>query len=90
VVRAELPPHAARRLALGNQLIDAHECARLGAFDEVVAPADVVPRALEIAAELAAMPAQVYARTKAELRGATITRLRKAAAEDPLLGRWVG
>src|SRR5215216_6316543 len=89
VVRAELPPHAARLLALGNQLIDAQECLRLGAFDEVVAPADVVPRALEVAAELAAMPAHVYARTKAELRGATITHLRRAVADDPLLSRWV-
>jgi len=89
VVRAELPPHAARLLALGNELIDARECVRLGAFDEVVAPSEVVPRALEVAAELAAMPAHVYARTKAELRGATITHLRKAVVEDPLLGRWV-
>src|SRR3954471_20521502 len=90
VVRAELPPHAARRLALGNQLIAAHDCVRLGAFAEVVAPADVVPRALEVAAELGAMPAHVYARTKAELRGATIARLREAVVDDPLLSRWTG
>src|SRR5215208_6459822 len=85
VVRAELPPHAARLLALGNRLVDAETCARLGAFDEVVAPDDVVPRALEVAAELAAMPAEVYARTKAELRGGTITQLRRAVVDDPLL-----
>jgi enoyl-CoA hydratase len=90
VVRAELPPHAARLLALGNELVDAQTCLRLGAFDEVVEPDDVVPRALEVATELAAMPADVYARTKAELRGVTILRLRDAVAEDPLLGRWVG
>jgi enoyl-CoA hydratase len=89
VVRAELPPHAARTLALGNQLVDAETCRRLGAFDEVVAPADVLPRSLEVAHELAAMPGDVYARTKAELRGATIMRLREAAAADPLLERWV-
>jgi enoyl-CoA hydratase len=90
VVRAELPPHAARLMALGNQLVDAQECVRLGAFDEVVAPEQVVPRALEVAAELAAMPAHVYARTKAELRGATITHLRNAVVDDPLLSRWTG
>jgi enoyl-CoA hydratase len=89
VVRAELSPNAARVLALGNQLVDAHECHRLGAFDEVVDPDAVVPRALEVAAELAAMPAQVYARTKNDLRGATIARLRDAAADDPLLSAWV-
>ncbi len=90
VVKAELPPHAARLLALGNELIDAQACLRLGAFDEVVAPGDVVPRALELAHALAAMPAEVYARTKAELRGATILKLREAVKADPLLARWVG
>jgi enoyl-CoA hydratase len=89
VVRAELSPHAARLLALGNQLVDGESCLRLGAFDEVVEPDAVVPRALEVAAELAAMPAEVYARTKQELRGDTIDRLREAVAADPLLARWV-
>ena len=90
VVRAELPPNAARLLALGNQLVDAQTCLNYGAFDEVVEPDAVVPRAMEVAKELAAMPAHVYARTKAELRGATIVRLREAVKDDPLLGRWVG
>jgi enoyl-CoA hydratase len=89
VVAAELPPHAARVLALGNELIDATECARLGVFDEVVEPDDVVSRARELAAGLAAFPPDVYARTKRDLRGETTARLRAAAAEDPLLGRWV-
>ena len=89
VVTAELPPHAARVLALGNELIDSAECLRLGAFDEVVEPDEVLPRALELAAGLAALPSHVYARTKRELRGATGARLRAAAAEDPLLARWI-
>jgi hypothetical protein len=50
----------------------------------------VLPRAHELAAALAAMPGDVYARTKQDLRGATIARLRDAAASDPLLERWVG
>ena len=89
VVRAERTPPAARVLALGNRLVDAAECVRLGAFDEALAPTAVVPRALEVAAELAAFPPDVYARTKHELRGATIDRLRAAADQDPLLARWV-
>ncbi len=90
VVAAELPAHAARVLALGNELLDAQECLRLGVFDEVVEPVDVVSRAHARASELAEMPAEVYSRTKRELRGATAERLRAAAAEDPLLARWVG
>jgi 2-(1,2-epoxy-1,2-dihydrophenyl)acetyl-CoA isomerase len=80
---------AARLLALGNRLVDACECVRLGAFDEAVTPADVLPRALDVARELAAFPPDVYARTKHDLRGAAIERMRAAAAQDPLLGRWV-
>jgi enoyl-CoA hydratase len=90
VVRAELPAPAARVLALGNRLVDAAECVRLGAFDEAVAPGDVLERALTVAHELAALPAQVYARTKAELRGATLATLRISAERDPLLDAWVG
>jgi enoyl-CoA hydratase len=89
VVRAELAPHAARSLAFGNRLVDADECRRLGVFDEVVAPAAVVPRALEIARELASFPAEAYARTKRDLRGSTLDALGAAAADDPLLEHWV-
>jgi enoyl-CoA hydratase/carnithine racemase len=89
VVRAELPPHAARALALGNQLVPASECLRLGVFDEVIGPDLVLSRALELAGELAGMPGDVYARTKQELRGTMVETLRAAAEEDPLLGHWV-
>ncbi len=85
VVRAELAPHAARRLALGNELLSASDCLHLGVFDELAEPNDVRPRALELATSLAAFPPEVYARTKRELRAATAARLRAAAAEDPLL-----
>ncbi len=89
VVRAELAPHAARALALGNRLIDAAECLRLGVFDEVAQPQRVFARAVELARELAAFPPETYARTKDELRAATASALREAAERDPLLGSWV-
>ena len=89
VVRAELTAAAARVLALGNRLVDADECVRLGAFDEALAPDAVLDRSVAVAQELAALPADVYARTKAELRSATLTHLHSAALEDPLLEAWV-
>jgi enoyl-CoA hydratase len=89
VVKAELPPAALRLFAFGNDLHDAETCLRLGVFDEVVAPDAVLPRALEIARGLAAMPRDVYARTKNDLRGALVRELRTAAEDDPLLARWV-
>jgi enoyl-CoA hydratase len=87
VVAAELAPHSARVLALGNELIGAVEGVRLGVFDEMVEPEQVVPRALSLARGLAAFSPDTYARTKRELRGATAARLAAAAAEDPLLAR---
>jgi enoyl-CoA hydratase len=89
VVRAELTPAAARILVLGNRLVDAGECLRLGAFDEVKPPEAVVERAVEIGRELAELPADVYARTKADLRADTLATLRAAADADPLLESWV-
>jgi len=89
VVRAELAPHAARALVLGNELVDAAECVRLGVFDEALAPDAVLPRALELAGTLAGLHADTYARTKRELRAQTIERLRRDAAADPLLADWV-
>jgi enoyl-CoA hydratase len=89
VVRAELAPHAARVLAFGNELVDAAECVRLGVFDEALHPGAVLARAIELARTLAAFPADTYARTKHDLRAATIERLRGDVAEDPLLASWV-
>jgi|SRR5215207_317910 len=89
VVRAELTAAAARLLVLGNRLVDADECVRLGVFDEAVAPDAVLDRSLAVARELAALPADVYALTKAELRSGTLAALHSAAKSDPLLEAWV-
>jgi enoyl-CoA hydratase len=89
VVRSELTAAAARVLALGNRLVGADECVRLGAFDEAAPGEQVLERALAVAGELGALPAGVYARTKADLRAATLASLRAAAAHDPLLDGWV-
>ncbi|MGA2928402.1 MAG: enoyl-CoA hydratase/isomerase family protein [Solirubrobacteraceae bacterium] len=89
VTRAELAPHAARALALGSRLIDAVECRRLGVFDELLEPEAVLPRATELARELAAFPGDAYQRTKRDLRGRALERMRVAAADDPLLAHWI-
>ena len=86
VVRAELPPHAARRLALGNQLVGAAECVELGVFDEALPAGDVTERAVAVAKELAGFPAPVYARTKGELRARASDDMRAAVEAEPLAG----
>ena len=91
MVRAELPPAAARKLVLGSELTDAEDCLAMGAYDELQADSAAVHRrAREIARNLAQLPAEVYARTKLDLRAPTLERMRAGAAEDPLLARWVG
>jgi enoyl-CoA hydratase len=89
VVRAELPPHAARVLALGNRLTDAAECVRLGVFDEAVAAEDVRSRALAVAREFVELDPDTYARTKLDLRSEALAAMVSAAEDDPLLTGWV-
>lgn len=89
IVRAELTAHAARTLALGSRLLTASECHALGAFDEIVAGDIVLDRALEVAAELAELPSNVYTRTKQALRGDTLAAMLAAAPADPLLEHWL-
>jgi enoyl-CoA hydratase len=90
VVRAELAPQAVRLLALGSELTDGRECERLGLFDEVLDADEVLARALHVAARLAALPPEVYARTKRDLRAPALARIRAAVEHDPLLASWVG
>jgi enoyl-CoA hydratase len=89
VVRAELSPQAARLLALGSELTDARECERLGVFDEVLDAEDVLARSLHLAERLAKLPPEVYARTKRDLHGPALEKMRAAVEHDPLLAAWV-
>jgi len=75
-VRAELTPAVARRLVLRAELVDGAGALETGLFDELAEPADVVPRALEVAGELAALPRGAYATIKRQLRGEAIDAMR--------------
>ena len=88
VVRAELSAAAARKLVLGAALIGPDEALELGVVDELRAPDEVLPRAIEKATELAQLPSETYESVKRQLRGATIDAM--AIADDPLLKGWVG
>ena len=84
-VRAELEPAVARRLVLRADLLDPAAALAAGLFDELAEPAAVVPRALEVATELAALPRGAYVTIKRQLRGDTIEAMRQALdGEDPM------
>jgi enoyl-CoA hydratase len=92
VVRAELSAAAARELVLRGELFDATGARDRGLLDEVVEQDAVLDRALEVAGELAALPAQTYAYIKAQLRAPVIAEARRVleGGSDPLAGAWVG
>jgi enoyl-CoA hydratase len=91
VVRAELTPAAARVLALRAHLIESEEGLALGLVDELAAPADVLPRALAVAEELARLPRSGYWPVKRQLRGETIDLATRVVAQqdDPVLEGWL-
>ena len=89
-VRAELTPAAARVLVLRAHLIEPLEAVQLGVVDELAEPDEVVPRALELAGELAALPRTAYDLIKRQLRGGAVAAMERLAADDPLERGWVG
>jgi enoyl-CoA hydratase/carnithine racemase len=91
VVRAELTPAAARRLVLRAELFDPPVALELGIVDELVAPAAVLPRAVEVAEELAALPKSTYRTVKAQFRGDAFAEIERvlSGSADAMQGGWV-
>jgi enoyl-CoA hydratase len=92
VVRAELTPAAARRPVLGAGLVEPAEALELGLVDELRPRGEVLARALEVAADLAALPAGAYAQVKRQLRGpvaAACERIVAGSGEPLLTGDWL-
>ena len=89
IVTTELPPQTARLLTLTGEALDPSRALALGVVDEVVAPERVLPRALERAAALSALPG--YARIKAQLRQAVLADLTRIVEQDddPMLREWI-
>lgn len=91
VLQAEVRPNVARILALRGDNVGPNEAFELGLLDELQAPENVLPKALEIARDLAGMPHDAYARIKHQLRGQTARFLHETVvlASDPMLDSWV-
>ena len=87
IARRELNPDACRRFLLGGQAHDAATALALGAVDEVVPAEQVISRALEAAAEYAAIPPLTFAETKRQIRGEALDRIAAAVdgSADPML-----
>jgi enoyl-CoA hydratase/carnithine racemase len=68
----------AERVALAGAMYSAEEARAFGLVDEVVQPAAVAPRAVEVAAQMAGRDAVAYAAIKHLLRGPVAERIRLA------------
>jgi enoyl-CoA hydratase len=88
VVNDAVAGSARRDLALLGKVYDPPSALAAGLVDEVIAPEAVLPRAIERAAALAALPG--FRTIKAQLRAETLAKLDRAnaAGDDPLLKEW--
>ena len=91
LVLAELAPPVARVLCLRGELLDPPAALEARLVDELAHPEGVVTRALEVAGELAALPAPAYAKIKRQLRERTIAEVERIVREDddPLADTWL-
>lgn len=87
VCRYRLSPPVYNNLCLTGRVIGPAEALALGVVDELAEPAQLVPRACEVAATLAGYPA--YARVKDQVRAAARADMEQAVARDPLLSDWL-
>ena len=75
---------------LGGRNMGADAAREMGIVDEVVDPAGLFPRAMEVARDYAGIPAMAYSRVKMQLRGRVIGKLRDAieSQSDPTRNGW--
>ncbi len=91
VVQAELSPPDVRYTTLYAKNYGPDEAVARGFLDELQAPEAVLDRGIEIARDLASMPADGYARIKQQFRAKALAEIEILNAEqsDPMLDSWV-
>jgi enoyl-CoA hydratase len=91
VLQAEVPPHVSRVLALRGNNVGPDTALAYGLVDELQLPDRVLPTAIAVARDLAAMSPDAYARIKRQLRARPIACVEETVARgsDPLLDSWL-
>ncbi|HEX8255434.1 MAG TPA: enoyl-CoA hydratase/isomerase family protein [Thermoanaerobaculia bacterium] len=89
-VRFAVPPQHLQMLMYTGRTFTPDDALRLGLIDEVADPVSLLPRAIEIARQFAALPAPAFALAKRQLRDRTIGRAKHYANDfDPtVLDQW--
>ncbi len=91
IARAELSPPVCRRFLLFGENVDTETALRDGVIDELAAPDKVLARAIERARGFHDIPADAFAKVKAQLRAEPLVRMRDALeyGTEPALGGWI-
>lgn len=91
VLQAECAPQDVRYAALFARTFGPDEARERGVLDELVAPQAVLERAIEVARDMAGMPADSYRRIKHQVRQAAIAKIEEvlSAGADPMLEGWL-
>jgi len=91
IVRSELSPPVARTMVLTARNSSPRDAVSMGVLDELQPPERLLPRAIEIAHEMASLPHSVYRRIKRELRGPALAQIDDAIrnGNEPMLDSWL-
>ncbi len=91
VVQAELAPADVRYTTLYAKNFGPDEAVARGVLDELQPQENVLARAIDVAQDLASMPADSYGRIKRQFRAKAIAQIEQLNADqsDPMLASWV-
>ena len=91
IVKSELSHPVARTMVLTARNSSPRESLAMGVLDELQPPERLLPRAIEVAQEMAALPHSIYGRIKRELRRAALARIEDAISnrKEPMLESWL-
>jgi len=90
IVRFTVPPRYLPEFTLGGATYETEAALQRGWIDEVVAPAELLPRALVAAQSLAALSPSAFAQTKMQIRQAVTERMTQSgeATEQAVTDIW--
>jgi enoyl-CoA hydratase len=91
IVQSELSHSVARTMVLTARNSSPRDALSMGVLDELQPPEFLLPRAIEVGQEMAALPHSVYGRIKRELKGAALARIEDAISnrKEPMLDSWL-
>jgi len=91
IVQSELSHRVARTMVLTARNSSPRDALSMGVLDELQPPELLLPRAIEVAQEMAALPHSVYGRIKRDLRRSALARIEDAISnrKEPMLDSWL-